>query len=129
MKQNLAFALIIILLAGVIVIYSFNQQYPTYQSPDNILFANKDISNSIVEIRAAEFYPPSLTIEQGEKITWVNVDTSPHTVSSVNNSELSSIIIPPNQTYSHIFENEGTFDYHCSFRPVLTGKIIVIPKR
>ena len=127
MKKNVALALIIILLTVIIVIYSFYQQYPTYSNQD--LGSNKEVETSFIKISATEFYPKYLRINPGEKIIWVNEDIYPHTITSDNNTELNSGIIPPNQTYYHIFNNEGTFKYKCSLRPVLYGEIIVVPEK
>jgi plastocyanin len=126
MKKQFVIAIIIVLLAFAIIAYSFNKQYPTY-----LVHESNELTNSMtstIEIRASEFYPPSLTVEKGEKIIWVNKDTSPHTVTS-NDSELNSGIIPPNQTYYHVFDKEGKFKYNCSLRPILSGEVIVIPER
>jgi plastocyanin len=127
MKKNFVIAIIIVLLAFAIVTYSFNKQYPTYTHYENNLNANA--ITYTVEIRASEFYLPKLIIAKGEKIIWINKDTSPHTVTSNNGTELNSGIIPPNQTYYHIFNEEGDFKYNCSLRPILSGEIVVGPRR
>jgi plastocyanin len=124
MKKNIILAVIIVLLALAIVFYSFDKKYPTYQTEDNLLLTNKNVITHTVEIRASEFYPPKLIIALGEKVIWVNKDASPHTVTSAD-KELNSAIIPPNETYYHIFEKEGDFAYNCSLRPVLSGEIVV----
>jgi plastocyanin len=129
MKKEFVLALIIVLLAIVIVTYSFDKKYPTYLGGKSPLVLNKNIITHTVEIRASEFYPPSLIIARGEKVIWINTDNSPHTVTSENRTELSSPIIPPNETYYHVFENEGKFEYNCSLRPILSGEITVGPER
>jgi plastocyanin len=128
MKKNFVIAVIIVLLAFAIVAYSFNKQYPTYINPANCQPTETNSIPGVVEIRASEFYPQSLTVEKGEKIIWVNEDTSPHTVTSLD-GELKSPIIPPNQTYYHVFDKEGKFSYNCSLRPILHGEVIVISER
>jgi plastocyanin len=129
MKREFVLALIIVLLAIVIVVYSFDKKYPAYPGAENALLVNKNVVTHTVEIRASEFYPSYLVVARGEKVIWVNEDTSPHTVTSQNATELDSAIIPPNQTYYHIFENEGRFSYHCSLRPVLSGEVVVKPEK
>jgi plastocyanin len=128
MKKNFVIAVIIVLLAFAIVAYSFNRQYPTYNNQDNNLLTNKNVITHNVEIRASEFYPPKLIVSKGEKVIWVNNDNSPHTITFADEN-LTSGIIPPNQTYYHIFENEGSFAYNCSLRPILSGEIDVGPVR
>ena len=71
------------------------------------------------------FSPSSITIRQGDSVTWTNKDNVQHTVISDSGSELSSGIIQPGQTYSHTFNTPGTYTYHCNIHPMMTGTIIV----
>jgi|WetSurMetagenome_2_1015567.scaffolds.fasta_scaffold183502_3 plastocyanin len=122
MKKKFVLAIIIVLVAIAIVFYSFNKTYPPENT--NPLSGNNIIPSYTIEIRVSEFYPPRLVIEPGEKVIWINKDNSPHTVTSPD-KELSSAIIPPNGTYSHLFKKEGRFPYNCSLHQVLSGEIIV----
>jgi plastocyanin len=125
MKKNFILAIIIILLALALVVYSFDKKYP---SSNNSLLAGKNVVTHTIEIRVNEFNPSWITIHAGEKVIWINKDNSPHTVTSLD-KELNSAIIPPNETYYHIFEKEGRFTYGCSLRPILSGEIKVGPER
>jgi plastocyanin len=127
MKKNFLISIIIILLALALVLYSFDKKSPDYNL-DNSLFASQNVITHTIEIRVNEFSPSWLSIHAGEKVIWINKDNSPHTVTS-QDKELNSAIIPPNETYYHIFENEGRFTYTCSLRPVLSGEIKVGPER
>jgi plastocyanin len=123
MKKKFVLAIIIVLLALAIVAYSFDKTYPNYNE-NNFLANNARIST--VEINSIELSPSRLVIHVGEKVMWVNNDACPHTITSLD-KELNSAIIPPNGTYSHIFEKEGRFPYNCSLRPILSGEVIVKP--
>jgi plastocyanin len=78
-----------------------------------------------VEIQDMAFKPSSLTTKKGLTITWTNKDSVSHTVTSDSGNELASGTIAPGATYSHTFSTVGTFSYHCSIHPNMTGTITV----
>jgi plastocyanin len=85
-------------------------------------------SNGIqVTISGFAFSPATLTIKVGTEVTWTNLDSVEHGVTSSTGNELSSPLIPQNGTYSHVFNSLGTYDYHCSVHLTMTGIIIVTP--
>lgn len=70
------------------------------------------------------FVPKSMTVKVGTTITWTNRDTIDHTVSS---DQFNSPTIPRDGTYSRRFTTAGSFSYHCSIHPSMTGTINVVP--
>ena len=77
-----------------------------------------------VRITASAFSPKSVTINTGDAVKWTNRDTKNHQVIA-NNGAFASGTIGPSKTYSHTFNNAGTFNYHDALHPALTGKIVV----
>lgn len=94
-----------------------NQVPPTNNQPAT--------ASNTVSISNFAFNPASLTIKQGDTVTWTNQDSAPHTVTSDSGNELASTKLASGQTYSHTFNTLGTFDYHCSIHTMMKGKIIV----
>ena len=88
-----------------------------------------DIPKTIIEIEIKNFaYNPSeIRIKTGTKLTWYNADNSPHTVTSDSGgkAELNSEILSPGDSYSHVFDLPGTFNYHCNFHNSMRGTVIV----
>lgn len=78
-----------------------------------------------VMISGFAFSPSTLTIKAGDTVTWTNQDSVAHTVVSDSGSEISSPSIPQGGSYSHTFTSAGTYNYHCSIHPSMTGQIIV----
>ncbi|MBS3075628.1 CHRD domain-containing protein [Candidatus Pacearchaeota archaeon] len=78
-----------------------------------------------IEIRNFSFIPDELRIAEGDKVIWINMDSASHTVTSDNGTELNSGIISNGGSYSHVFNNEGDFKYHCQLHPSMHGKIEV----
>jgi len=77
-----------------------------------------------VTISGFAFEPQTLTVSAGTQVTWTNNDQAPHTVVS-NDRLFESPSLSRGATWSRIFNTAGTFDYHCSLHPSMTGRIVV----
>ena len=75
-----------------------------------------------VWIQGNAFSPSSKTVSVGTTITWTNKDGIAHTVTGTGwgSGNLSN-----NATYSHTFDTAGSFPYHCTIHPGMTGTITV----
>jgi plastocyanin len=72
------------------------------------------------------YAPASVTIAPGTKVTWVNHDDVPHTVTSPTKPRfLDSPTLDTDDKFSFVFEKAGTYDYFCAVHPKMTGRIIV----
>jgi amicyanin len=79
-----------------------------------------------VEIRDMKYAPNTLTIAVGTKVTWINRDTMPHTVTDRNRS-FASAALDAGESYSYTFAAPGEFTYSCLIHPFMVGKVIVKP--
>jgi amicyanin len=69
---------------------------------------------------------PTITVAPGTRVTWVNRDDVPHTVtSSVKPRAFDSKAMDTDDTFSFVFAAPGTYDYFCAVHPHMTGKVIV----
>ena len=57
-------------------------------------------------------------------MTWRNRDAEPHTVASTDGA-LKSSALDTDDAYSYRFGAAGTFTYHCSLHPYMTGAVVV----
>ena len=81
------------------------------------------------------FDPNPVTIAMGGTVTWENVDNAAHTVTSGSPADGpdgvfdSSLIMAPMsgvvKTFSHTFDDAGTYDYFCMVHPWMAGSVIV----
>lgn len=83
-----------------------------------------------MDIEGDDFAKPTITIPVGTTIRWTNLDYGAHTVTSDTGLFDSSALSPAegeliNASFSYTFTEPGTFDYHCSIHPDMTGKVIV----
>jgi plastocyanin len=85
-------------------------------------------STAAISISYYTFSPASVPFpgSAGVTVTWTNNDGVGHTVTSDNGSFASSGTIPPGGLYALAFPTTpGTYTYHCSIHPSMTGTIVV----
>ena len=70
------------------------------------------------------FEPATLSVPAGTTVVWNNAGQAPHTVTG---QFADSGTIAPSQSFSHTFDQEGAFDYVCSFHPQMLGQVQVGP--
>ncbi len=80
-----------------------------------------------VDISNFAFTSQSITIAVGTEITWTNKDAVAHTVTSDDGKFVSSGNLGQGETYKVTFPTAGTYPYHCSIHPAMTGTVIVNP--
>jgi amicyanin len=80
----------------------------------------------LVPISNFAFRPAEVRIHVGQTITWLNCeeDATSHT-SHANDETWSSPLLSPGTTFSHTFDQAGTFGYHCDPHPFMTGRVVV----
>ncbi|MDE1727372.1 MAG: cupredoxin domain-containing protein [Thaumarchaeota archaeon] len=75
--------------------------------------------------------PTTIDVPPKTIVTWTNIDSTAHTVTSGEPSEnntgvvFDSDMMAPQATYSFIFLSPGTYNYFCSIHPWMTGEVIV----
>jgi plastocyanin len=71
------------------------------------------------------FGPETVKVQAGQKITWTNVDDSPHQVTVMASSTLRTPVLLKGQSTSIQFNDAGAYDYICGLHPGMKGKIEV----
>jgi len=75
-----------------------------------------------------EFFVPSrVNLHVGNTIKWIDTDTVSHTITSAT---FNGLVWPQGSsqgpsTFSHTFDNSGTFSYFCQIHPYMTGVAFV----
>lgn len=75
-----------------------------------------------VELRDFTYIPDTLKVEVRQTVRWTNCDTAIH---NVVGSGLESDTLQEGDTFTFTFEEEGTYDYICTFHPWMEGTVIV----
>ncbi len=84
------------------------------------------VTPTVVEIHNMKFNPGVLTIAAGTKVTWVNEDEAPHTVTD-EGKVFRSAGLDTKDSFSYTFASPGEFTYYCTIHPMMVGKIVVKP--
>ena len=76
------------------------------------------------------FIPSTVTIDIGGTVTWENNDTAAHTSTGGSATDgpsgvFDSSLIMAGSSFSHTFEEAGSFDYFCMVHPWMAGLVIV----
>jgi plastocyanin len=77
-----------------------------------------------VTISAAGFVPSTVTINQGDTVTWTNTDVANHQLAG-NKAGLSSPVLSTGQSYSFVFKDAGNFPYQDALNKKLKGNVVV----
>jgi plastocyanin len=78
-----------------------------------------------IEIVEFAFGPDAVTIPAGTSVTWTNEEIGvPHT-STADDGAWDSGTLAEGEAFSHTFTDAGTFAYHCSIHPSMTGSVTV----
>jgi len=76
------------------------------------------------------FIPNMVTIDIGGEVIWENNDTAAHTITSGTAVEgpsgvFDSSLVMAGSSFSHTFEDAGSFDYFCMVHPWMQGMVMV----
>jgi plastocyanin len=71
------------------------------------------------------YTPNDLTAVVGTAITWTNTGAVAHTVTADDGASFDSGNLDPQATFSFTPDTPGTFPYHCTFHPWMTGSFTV----
>ena len=74
--------------------------------------------------------PADITINAGDEVHWMNVDTAAHTVTSGSPADgpsgvFDSSLVMADATYAFTFDEAGSYDYFCMVHPWMVGSISV----
>ena len=75
------------------------------------------------------YIPSNIVVEKGKSVTWLNEDSSFHSVTSGFYPEPSGLFdsghLDPYQSYTLSFDETGTYDYFCTLHPWMFAQVIV----
>lgn len=132
MRKGSAVVIVILVIVAVLaVVLGFflvnrhNQtQAPQTSSSTSSSSSTTPTATSTVTIQNFDFSPSAITVKKGTTVTWINKDSSAHTVTADDKS-FDSGTIAAGKSYTHSFDTVGTFAYHCSIHTSMKGSVIV----
>jgi amicyanin len=79
-----------------------------------------------VQMANYAFAPASITVNEGDTITWTNQDAAPHTVTTTSGPQsLNSPYLSKGQSWSYTFSVPGTYEYYCTVHPDMRARVVV----
>jgi plastocyanin len=84
------------------------------------------VNGAYNQSQAQNFVPDTIVVVIGvnNTATWVNNDLATHTITS-DSGVFDSSVLNQGQSWSYTFTTPGTYTYHCSIHPWMTGTVIV----
>ncbi|MDO8894482.1 MAG: cupredoxin domain-containing protein [Nitrosomonas sp.] len=76
-----------------------------------------------VNIQGFAFNPKTISLNEGDSVTWNNQDGAAH--STTQDANLWSSDLNPGGSFSFMFNKAGTYTYHCRFHPSMKATISV----
>lgn len=70
----------------------------------------------VVTIQNMQFVPAALTVQPGDRVTWVNKDLVPHTASAAG-SQFDSGAIAAGASWTYTVKKAETLGYVCRYHP------------
>ena len=87
------------------------------------------VSRPGCDIEDVCYIPSNIVVEKGKSVTWLNEDSSFHSVTSGFYPEPSGLFdsghLDPYQSYTLSFDEFGTYDYFCTLHPWMKAQVIV----
>jgi plastocyanin len=81
-------------------------------------------ADAAVSIADFSFSPSTVTVNVGDTVTWTNSDQAPHTATA-NDGSFNTGSISNGSSDSVTFDTAGTFPYHCTIHPTMSGTVVV----
>ena len=97
------------------------------QTPSTVVPSAPTVSGqTTITMKSFAFSPAQVTINKGATVVWTNEDSAPHQLKSDSGFvAMDSQIIPQDSSFSVVFNQAGTYAYHCTLHPSMIGTIIV----
>lgn len=93
----------------------------------NVQLPPAAFGSAVVVMRNLAFSPSQVHVRPGTKVTWVNCESAggeSHT-STADGGKWASPVLAPGATFTTEFTAAGTFVYHCTIHPAMTGGVVV----
>jgi len=127
MKKFVALFAIVVIIVILWLAFGINKNKATAPTTtESSQTASSAVQTDKVVIKDFAFNPNDINVKKGTTVTWTNQDSTAH--QPAENDGQNGPSSPPldqGQSYSFKFERDGTFHYHCSIHPEMTGTVNV----
>ena len=78
-----------------------------------------------IKMQNIQFSPNATTVKVGQKVTWVNDDSTDHNVTANSGASFKSKAFGKGGTFSFTPDKAGTIKYACTIHPGMTATLTV----
>lgn len=71
------------------------------------------------------FFPNTVSVNVGDKVTWKNVDSASHTATASDGHTFDTGLVNADSTGTVAFSTSGTYQYACVVHPWMKGTVVV----
>ncbi|MES2971307.1 MAG: plastocyanin/azurin family copper-binding protein [Patescibacteria group bacterium] len=127
-KALLILALVVITGAGFLFIRNSKEKGQFQEKVAQAVSSMAVDSSSAVSVDLSgyAFKQEIIKVKKDTKVTWTNKDSAKHTITGDEGNFIDSEAIGKNGTYEKVFDQTGTFQYHCNPHPTMLGAVIVV---
>jgi plastocyanin len=104
--------------AAALLLLKIGDGVPASASPTAA--ASKSVT---VTIKGFKYKPSTINIGKGDRVVWANLDSVKHT--ATRGGSFTTGKIKPGKAVAVKFGSKGTYRYHCTLHPEMTGKVVV----
>ncbi|MFC5747338.1 cupredoxin domain-containing protein [Actinomadura rugatobispora] len=80
----------------------------------------------VIRMKNNTYSRSTLQVPAGQKVTWVNDDAAPHTVTTTSGpTKIDSGEIKQGESFSYTFSTPGTYAYYCAYHPDMKAGVTV----
>ena len=138
-KKIITLAIILGISISIIGLSLSNYNFKETNSEETIVKVEEIIKADVIipikvsrpgcDIEDICYIPSTIVVEKGKSVTWVNDDSSFHSVTSGFYGEPTGLFdsgyLDPYQFYTLSFDEFGTYDYFCTLHPWMKAQVIV----
>ena len=127
-RRIIVIIIAVVIALGVIVVGIPNSEILPQQNSENELEEKETVEKErrppeefhVDAVSKSVYTPAMLNIQVGDTVTWTNIDSEVHTVSSANVTSDGGVYfhetLLPGETYSVTFDTPGTYFYSCMIK-------------
>ena len=143
-KKIITLAIILGISVSIIGLSLSNYNFEETNSEETTVQVEESIKADVIipikvsrpgcDIEDVCYIPSTSVVEKGKSVTWINDDSSFHTVTSGFWGEPTGLFdstadtngyLDPYQSYTFSFDEYGVYDYFCTLHPWMKAQVIV----
>jgi plastocyanin len=78
-----------------------------------------------IKMQSIQFAPKATTVKVGQKVKWVNEDSTDHNVTADSGADFKSKDFGKGASFEFTADKAGTVKYECTIHPGMTGTLTV----